>query len=391
MKKAAVKLIVVVAMAAAMLLNTIIPVAAVEYTQTVLESYFSYFPSASGWYDVQTILYDTMPTTGMYQMADGAGFGPCFLVDEWAKDAVYIITADITYTFSNTAGANSTLSSENLTGRNLALFNTSRPVSTTQSDLVGSNSQGIDYSSLVNFSFSPLSSTTTSGTYTCTQVISFSTESGQVDNIDNKLWATFWTCFDQEGKFSYNNMTLSVIYNAEPSVYDLILEKLDDILSKLDTNQSTTNNYYQTIEQAVTEIINNQTTQINNESTIINQQQQTNTKLDTVNNNLQTIYNVGDGNNIPNNGSALGNAQQQLHNSEEALTNKSESIASRAADGINTAKTSSTQFISTITPAVSTVTGTVTQAIESLPQEIQPMVYSMPLLSFAVWLIGLKR
>lgn len=390
MKKAAVKIFVVVAMAAAVFMNAVVPVGAAEYTQTVLESYFSYFPSAAGWYDAYTILYDTMPTTGMYQLSDGAGFGPCFKVDKWAEDAVYMITCDITYTLSS-ATSNGSLSQENTTGRQLALFNTSRPTSTTQSDLTGTNSLGVDYSNLVNINFSPLTSTNSNGTYTCTQVITFSTASGEVDNIDDKPWATFWTCFDQDGKFTYNNMTLSVIYNAEPSVYDLILEKLDDILSTLDSNQSTTNNYYQTIEQAVTEIINNQDTQINNESTIINQQQQTNNKLDSVNNNLQLIYNVGDGNTIPNNAPALNTAQHQLHQSEEALTNKSESLASRASSGINTAKTASTQFVSTITPAVTTVTGTVTQAIESLPQDIQPMVYSMPLLSFAVWLIGLKR
>lgn len=380
--------IIAVIMAAVVMIAAVVPVGAVQYTQTVLESYLSYYPSPSGWYDVQTILYDTFPTNGMYQLADGAGFGPCFLVDEWAENAVYLITCDITYTFSNTSSANENLSSEKLTGRNLALFNESKPETTTQSGLTGSNSQGVDYSNLANFSFSPLSSTSTSGTYTCTQVISFSTESGQIDNIDNKLWATFWTCFDQEGKFSYDSMTLSVVYDVEPSVYDLILEKLDEILANMNESNTTTNNFYQTIESAVTEIINNQNTQITNQSTIINQQQQTNTKLDTVNNYLQTIYTYGSEYAVPEGAADLAASQEKLSGAEKAVSDKSTSLTNSVASTWSGNKTTAMNFISTITPATAAITTILADITAVMPAELQAALVAIPMIIFIGWLIG---
>ena len=177
--------------------------------------------------------------------------------------------------------------------------------------------------------------------------INFSTTPNNIDNItpgNKKIFPVYQTDTSVANR-APTSITVYAQKVTSDNIDTQILNKLDDII----TNQED----WVIIYQNSTSITNNH--------------------LNNINNNIENIYNAGEGNTIPNNGSTLDQAQQQLHQSEDALTNKSDSLASRAAAGINTAKTSSTQFIGTITPAVSTVTGTVTQAIESLPQEIQPI------------------
>lgn len=357
MKKAAVKIIVVVAMTAAMLCNTVVPVNA-------LSSNISYY--------ITTSIYSFANHKIVNIPGQVSGYYGILLQGDIKTNYTYSFVIQYKLQGSTTIledGVLTTAVISNLSNTNLNVNNLQNAISIPRSQI------SID--------------STTYMSSNNTIVITINTNDLPISN-GNSIFLDFQIV----NPITINSVNLYGIEDSNQKAFESISNNISNIANEI--NNLTTQNT--TINNSLQEIVTN-TQQIEDIQNIINQNIiTTNNKLDTVNSSVNTvnqsiqyIANIGDGNTIPNNGPALDTAQKQLHNSEEALTNKSESLASRAASGINTAKTASTQFIGTITPAVSTVTGTVTQAIESLPQEIQPMVYSMPLLSFAVWLIGLKR
>lgn len=360
MKKAAVKIIVVVAMAAAVFVNAVVPVGAADAFTCGVVSLSNYY-------------IENIPVGSAVPQQAGWGFE---ITGNFDNNTIYSFFIDMTVQ----NGANSEIAVESSSFGNYISSNKIANLTTASQ---------YNYIPDENISFNKLSISPNRGII----IIVLNTGSLPFEPGFNYFYPLFVRdTYDKV--ITINRITCTTTQNADGIDLSPITNNLNQVINNLNTittNQNTTNNNLQ-------EIVTN-TQQIENINNIINQSiQTTNNKLDTTNshlnqvyNQLYNIYNVGEGNTIPDNGSALDTAQQQLHQSEEALTNKSESLASRASSGINTAKASSTQFVSTITPAVSTVNGTVTQAIESLPQEIQPMVYSMPLLSLAVWLIGLKR
>lgn len=362
MKKAAVKIFVVVAMAAAMLINAVVPVGAVETD-------ISYIITKNS-DDLSPISEVTLPYDFGTQLGYHMGI---LLTGNIKSNYTYSIIIQYTAGSTNDAASIDVATLDHILISSLSLSNND-PSQLTDAIILDPNNVVI-------------ANTERSGT-NITSIITFNTNDLPIG--ENK------SIFLQ---FSYMNLTINsinlyAVYDSNQLVLNDINNNINNITTEITNLNETISNQTSEIEQ----IVYNTEQILQIENIINNNINQTNNKLDTVNNNLNTIdnsiqyiANVGDGNKIPNNADDLDTAQQQLHQSEEALTNKSESLASKASSGINTAKTASTQFVSTINPAVTTITGTVTQAIESLPQDIQPMVYSMPLLSFAVWLIGLKR
>lgn len=367
MKKAAVKIIVVVAMAAAVFVNAVLPVSAnydfMSFEYIAKDIFGIVYLSQTPLYVIPSSQSNT--TNPNIMLIGNADNEPIVVL------VPYEINGDVTYFIKNTAREYITLLD---------------PIENT-------------------FSYPPATGWYLQGSSSTYNYLGWF---GVRDYVYSR-WSTFKTYYTITANHNISNMYTSslpsdplpksqITVDTSLTIDDFIVDsglKKEDIENAIISSLSSTTDTIITNQSTVIELLRTTNIEITNVKTEI---QNVQSKIDTTNQNLsfiQTqinqIYNVGDGNTIPNNGQALDTAQQQLHNSEEALTNKSESLASRAASGINTAKTASTQFIGTITPAVTTVNGTVTQAIESLPQDIQPMVYSMPLLSFAVWLIGLKR
>lgn len=87
----------------------------------------------------------------------------------------------------------------------------------------------------------------------------------------------------------------------------------------------------------------------------------------------------------------LGTAEDQLNSAEDTIQNKSKSLIQRAASGIASAKTASTTLVSALSTTVPQIVSSTTDLIETAPEEVQAAVLSIPLLSFAAWLIGLKK
>ena len=372
MKKAAVKLIVVVAMAAAMLVNAVVPVSAEDTLSSYEYIAVDYFGII---YLSNTPLY-AYPFDRSNQKADCTYFG-------YKADNDHPLIILIPIEVNGTINYDIYISYSNM-DKSL----TYEPVLKT---ITENNNQAIFYKGGTTPSIS-------------TNAIQFDLSLANLGywndvknyytitanhNINRYFNNNVPTNPIEESKITVDtNLTLDKILNnsglTTEDIENAIINSLEETNNTIITNQTTIISMLQTTNNYLTTVNSNLVTVQNKIDT-------TNKNLSFIQSQLNQIYNVGEGNNIPNNAPDLDNAQQNLHQSEEALTNKSESLASRAAAGINTAKTSSTQFIGTITPAVSTVTGTVPQAIESLPKAIQPMVYSMPLLSFAIWLIGLKK
>lgn len=359
-KAAAYKIVITVAIAAAVLVNAVIPVSADD-------SYNCEVVSLSNYYITNIPVGSSVP-----QLA-GWGFE---ITGNFNTNTIYSFFIDMTVQ----TGANAEITDDSSSYGN---YISSSKITNLTTDTP------YNYIPDENISFNKLSISPNRGII----IIILNTGSLVFEPGYNYFYPLFVRdTYDKV--ITINSITCTTTQNADGIDLTPINNNLNQVINNLNsitTNQNTTNN---NLSQIVTN-----TQQIEEINTVINQSiQTTNNKLDTTNshlnqvyNQLLNIYNVGQGNTIPDNATNLDNAQQSLHQAEGALNDKSESLASKASSGINTAKTASTQFISTITPAVSSVTTTVTQAIEALPSEIQPMIYSMPLLSFAVWLIGLKR
>lgn len=87
----------------------------------------------------------------------------------------------------------------------------------------------------------------------------------------------------------------------------------------------------------------------------------------------------------------LGSAEDQLSSAEGAIENKSKSLMQQASSGISKATTASQTLVSSLTTTIPQVYTFVSDIIEVTPPEVQAAVLAIPLLSFAVWLIGLRR
>lgn len=161
--------------------------------------------------------------------------------------------------------------------------------------------------------------------------------------------------------FIYFSLDCECIYDPNQTEFDKIMEKLDEISD----NQTESNNIINEVLQQI--IINN-----NNWQTIINYGSNYN-QID------QTLINN------------LGSTEDQLSSAEDALQNKSKSLVQRASGGVQQAVTASGQLVSSLTSTVPTVVSFATDIIDQTPDEVQAAVLAVPLLSFAAWLIGLKK
>lgn len=376
MKKAAVKIIVVVAMAAAVFVNAVIPVSAIN--ESNITCYMAIQYDQGRITDLVSITND-MQLNGMG--ADETLFAVCY--GEFEPNTTYqislILKTDDSASVSPYVKNPYTYSNSFITDNPITSSYNTYPSNLFQ--IPSSNVSGTTYALYAT-------------SYYINFMITFNTNNLPLFEGNQYIYIGFKSTNTTSTTIKFAGYTISSISDQNNTVFNEINNNLNSInnsVQQVINNQTNTSTQLTQIVNNTTEIKNITNTISNQVSTVISNIQDTNTKLDTVNNNLTQIINIGEGNSIPNNVANLEIAQQQLHQSEEALTNKSESLASRASSGINTAKTKTTEFIGTITPAVTAVSSTITQAIDTLPSEIQPMVYSMPLLSFAVWLIGLKR
>lgn len=182
---------------------------------------------------------------------------------------------------------------------------------------------------------------------------------------------SYMTCFAYLLKntsilsFSYINTSAYFTVDENQTELEIITGKLDEIIS----NQ---NNNTQEITKSLNQIINNQIIQNNNWQTLITYGSDYN-QID------KTIIND------------LGSAEDKLNSAEDAIQNKSKSLIQRAASGIASAKTASTTLVSALSTTVPQIVSSTTDLIETAPEEVQAAVLSIPLLSFAAWLIGLKK
>lgn len=154
--------------------------------------------------------------------------------------------------------------------------------------------------------------------------------------------------------------------------YDPNSDIMIEISNKLDTIINNQNNQSNNVIVKLNQIISNQEIQNNNWQTLI-----------TYGNNYNQIEQT-----LINN---LGSAEDQLSSAEGALENKSKSLMQQAAAGISKATTASQTLVSSITTTIPKVYNFASDIIEVTPPEVQAAVLAIPLLSFAIWLIGLRR
>lgn len=357
MKKAAVKIIVVVAMTAAMLCNAVVPVNA-------LSSNISYYI-----------------TTSMYSFANHkivnipgqvSGYYGILLQGDIKTNYTYSFVIQYKLQGSTTIledGVLTTAVISNLSNTNLNVNNLQNAISIPRSQI------SID--------------STTYMSSNNTIVITINTNDLPISN-GNSIFLDFQIV----NPITINSVNLYGIEDSNQKAFESISNNISNIANEI--NNLTTQNT--TINNSLQEIVTN-TQQIEDIQNIINQNIiTTNNKLDTVNSSVNTvnqsiqyITNYGQNNNTPEGGSNLSSAQDNLHNAEDAIKSKSDNFITRASSGISTAISSSGQFVSNMAQPVASVTSTITSAVNTLPEEVKPMVMSMPLLSFAVWLIGLKK
>lgn len=87
----------------------------------------------------------------------------------------------------------------------------------------------------------------------------------------------------------------------------------------------------------------------------------------------------------------LSSKQQALHEKESAIDTKSKSLVSKASAGLATATASAVQLASNLAQPVAAVGTVITNVTAKIPDEVKPVLTAAPLLSFIVWLIGLRR
>lgn len=146
----------------------------------------------------------------------------------------------------------------------------------------------------------------------------------------------------------------NAIYDPEKTEMMQIIEKLENI----ESNQNNINNTLNNIEYDLSYIINYGSDYNQIDQTIINN---------------------------------LGSAEDQLSSAEDAIENKSKSLMQQASAGLSKATTASQTLVTSLTTTIPQVYSFATDIIEVTPPEVQAAVLAIPLLSFAVWLIGLRR
>lgn len=149
------------------------------------------------------------------------------------------------------------------------------------------------------------------------------------------------------------------------------------------------NNALNTATDNINDTINDQTSSINgtinsNGSSIVGAiQTQTNTLIAYGNNFIQFIP--------TDKADTLETKQNALHDAESALDTKSKSLASKASAGLATATASAGQLAANLAQPVAVVSTVITDFTATVPDEVKPVLTAAPLLSFIVWLIGLRR
>lgn len=135
--------------------------------------------------------------------------------------------------------------------------------------------------------------------------------------------------------------------------------------------------------------INNQTNSLNNsisgQTNSINGaiQTQTNTLIAYGNNFIQFLP--------TDKADTLETKQNALHDAESALDTKSKSLVSKASAGLATATASAGQLAANLAQPVAAVSTVINDFTATVPDEVMPVLTAAPLLSFIVWLIGLRR
>lgn len=216
---------------------------------------------------------------------------------------------------------------------------------------------GTNYISSFNIQYN---SSYSNNQYTYTYLIPFNTSELPLSSFK---YLTVWTSTNstQATVYEFTSANVHVIYDPNQSEFDRIMQELENIQQNQNDNNVIIN---QILQQ---QIINNE-----NWTHIIN---------------YGSNYNQIDSNLINN----LGSAEDQLSNAENALQNKSKSLVQRASGGIQQAVTASGQLVNSLTSTVPTVVSFATDIIDQTPDEVQAAVLAVPLLSFAAWLIGLKK
>lgn len=178
--------------------------------------------------------------------------------------------------------------------------------------------------------------------------------------------ATAYAIYDPPGTTLEDiEIQINQIINNQIEQNTTINNKLDEVIS----NSTSTN---ANIVAALNDIITNQETQNNNWQTLIT---------------YGNDYNQIDQTTINN----FGTAQDNLSSAEGALQDKSKSLIAKASSGVQKATTASQTLVTSLTTTVPQVVTFATDIITTTPPEVQAAVLAIPLLSFAAWLIGLKK
>lgn len=218
-----------------------------------------------------------------------------------------------------------------------------------------------------------------------TYIVTFNTNGDELAYTYNKIYFAWVTQLSGTSSYDYsfNSVTCYASYDPEAANLTDIQNSITNIINQSNTNTTniinkleeviqSKNSSNSDIQESLDNIITNQETQNEYWEQIINYG-------NTYNQIDQTIINN------------LGSAEDQLSSAEGALEDKSKSLMQQASAGISKATTASQTLVTSLTTTIPTVYTFASDIIEVTPPEVQAAVLAIPLLSFAVWLIGLRR